>query len=75
MYTLTKTITQHSVTYIVAMLIFLGAAGAWAGEITTVNWFSGVASVAGETVYSPTAPNNDNMSGPSPKTISLPLTE
>ena len=69
MYTSMKTITQHSVTYIVAMLILLGETDAWAGEITTVNWFSGVASVAGEVVNPLSAPNNDNVIGPSPNTI------
>ena len=69
MYTLIKTITQHSVTCIAAVLILLGATHAWAGEITGVNWFSGVASVAGEVVNPPSVPNNDNVIGPSPNTI------
>ena len=67
---LTKNITQRSVTYyIAAMLSLLGATDTWAGEITGVNWFSGVASVAGEVVNPPAAPNNDNVIGPSPNTI------
>ena len=71
MYTLIKTIKQLDVICIAAMLLLLGATNVRAGEITGVNWFSGVASVAGETVYSPTAPNNDNETGPSPNLISV----
>ena len=69
MYTLTKTITQQSVTHIAAILILWGATDAWAGEITGVNWFSDVASVAGEVVNPPSALNNDNVTGPSSNTI------
>jgi len=69
MNTLTKTITQSGITYIAAMLVLLGVTDAWAGEITGVNWFSGVASVAGEVVNPPSVPNNDNVTGPSPNTI------
>lgn len=69
MYILTKTITRRSVTYIAAILILLGPANVWSGEITGVNWFSGVASVAGEVVNPPSVPNNDNVIGPSPNTI------
>jgi len=68
---LTKTIRQQRVIYIAAMLILLGPTDARAGEITGVSWFSGVASVAGETVYPPTIPNNDNVTGPSDNLISV----
>ena len=67
--TLTKTITQQHVSAIAAMLILLGATDARAGQITGINWFSGVASVAGESVSPPSAINNDNVIGPSPNTI------
>ncbi len=69
MYALAKTITQRGVNYIAAMLILLGATDAWAGAITGVNWFSGVASVAGEVLNPPSVPNNDNVIGPSPNII------
>ena len=68
-YTLTKTSTQRRVTYIAAMLLLWGASEAGAGAITDVTWFSGVASVAGEVVNPPSAPNNDNVIGPSSNEI------
>ena len=40
-----------------------------AGEITTLTWYSGVGSVAGEFIVPPSTPNNDNVAGPSPNTI------
>ena len=36
MYTLKKTISQRSITYIAAMLILVGVTDAWAGEITKI---------------------------------------
>jgi hypothetical protein len=50
-------------------LVLLGAGPAIAGQITGVTWFSGVASVAGTVVNPPSAPNNDDVVGPSPNTI------
>lgn len=40
-----------------------------AGEITGFSWHSGVASVAGTTIYPPSAPNNDDVAGASPNGI------
>ena len=54
---------------VAAMLILVGVTEVWAGEITTVTWYSGVASVAGEVVNPPVALNNDNVIGPSSNTI------
>lgn len=39
------------------------------GEITGLTWYSGVASVAGETIVAPTEPNNDDHDGTSPNVI------
>lgn len=42
-----------------------------AGEITNITWFSGVASVAGTVIMPLSAPNNDDVVGPSPNGISV----
>jgi hypothetical protein len=40
-----------------------------AGEITAINWFSGIGSVAGEFIGPLMAPNNDDAAGPSPNQL------
>jgi len=40
-----------------------------AGELTGFAWYSGIASVAATTILPPTAPNNDNVAGPSPNDV------
>ena len=52
-----------------ATLNLLTALPLRAGEITTFNWFSGVASVAGIAVSPPSSPNNDDVIGTSPNNI------
>ena len=42
---------------------------ALAGQITALNWFSGVGSVAGDFIFPPSAPNNDDVAGSSPNTL------
>lgn len=51
------------------LALLLWASRLEAGEITALNWYSGVASVAGEIIVAPSAPNNDDVFGPSPNTI------
>ena len=48
-------------------------ASAWldAGEITNLTWYSGVASVAGDVISPPSAPNNDDVAGTSPNFIQV----
>jgi hypothetical protein len=50
-------------------LLLLAAAQVHAGEITAMSWYSGVASVAGEIIVSPSAPNNDDQAGTSPNVV------
>lgn len=40
-----------------------------AGQITAINWFSGIGSVAGEIIGPLMAPNNDDAVGPSPNQL------
>lgn len=54
---------------IAIVLAMMMSSSARAGQITGVTWFSGVASVAGTVVTPPSAPNNDNVVGPSPNTF------
>ena len=63
------TITQQFVACTAATLIIFTSTTLPAGEITNVNWFSGVASVAGTVFLPPSAPNNDNVVGGSPNDI------
>ncbi|MEM8864502.1 MAG: choice-of-anchor F family protein [Planctomycetota bacterium] len=42
---------------------------AYAGEIIALNWFSGIGSVAGEIIVSPSSPGNDDIAGPSPNVM------
>lgn len=53
-------------------LLLLSAAGAHAGEITGLTWYSGIASVAEEPIVPPSDPNNDDVVGPSPNAIYFP---
>ncbi|MCP4004087.1 MAG: choice-of-anchor F family protein [bacterium] len=50
-------------------LILASTAHTEAAEITGVNWFSGVASVASTVFSPPVAPNNDNVAGSSLNSI------
>jgi MYXO-CTERM domain-containing protein len=47
----------------------LAASSAQAGQLTGFSWYSGIASVASTTIFPPTAPNNDNVAGPSPNDV------
>jgi len=49
--------------------IALAASSAPAGMITGLTWHSGVASVAGEFIVAPSAPNNDDVAGISPNVV------
>ena len=57
--------------YCTACIAFtlLTATGLHAGQITNVNWFTGVASVAGATITPPVVINNDNAVGTSSNTL------
>lgn len=61
--------TQRLVTCLAATFAICTATALRAGEITGFSWFSGVASVAGATVFPPSAPNNDDVVGTSPNDI------
>lgn len=54
-----------------ATATLLTAADARGGEITGLTWFSGVASVAGDFIVPPSAPNNDNQVGVSPNLVQV----
>ena len=54
---------------VLIMLLLLGHSVSFAGEVTAVTWYSGVASVAAEPVPTLVIPNNDNVTGPSPNTF------
>lgn len=71
MVTFIQTATQRCVTTMVVVLFLLGATNSWAGQITSITWFTGVASVAAEPVAVPSAPNNDNVVGDSPNLIQV----
>jgi len=64
-----KSIIRTSVFTAIVTLTLLTAVHPRAGEITNVNWFSGVASVASTTFSPPSSPNNDDVFGPSPNTV------
>ena len=51
------------------VLALLLSSTSQAGEITGFSWYSGIASVAGTTINPPSAPNNDNVAGPSPNGV------
>ena len=55
--------------WVAATVTIMTAGTLSAGEITDVNWFSGVASVAGTVFSAPSAPNNDDVDGGSPNSI------
>lgn len=63
------TIKQRFTTCIAAALTIFAATTLRGGEITGVNWFSGVASVAGTVFAPPVDANNDNVVGTSPNAI------
>jgi hypothetical protein len=52
-----------------ALSLNLLATTARAGELTGFAWHSGIASVAATTILPPSAPNNDNVAGPSPNDV------
>ena len=61
---------QKTITGITAAAAALACAGTLeAGQIMGFSWSSGIASVAGEPVDPPVAPNNDNVVGASPNEI------
>ena len=66
---LRKSTTHQSMICVAVVYILLVTSGIQAGEVTAVNWFSGVASVAAEPVPSLVTPNNDNVVGLSPNTF------
>src|SRR5690606_11352085 len=51
------------------LLTMLTANTLSAGQIMGVNWYSGVASVAGTAFYPPSVPNNDDVVGSSPNGV------
>lgn len=51
------------------LLLFLATVSLHAGQITAINWFSGIGSVAGEIIGPLVAPNNDDAVGPSPNQL------
>ncbi len=63
------TTTHRTITSIVATSVLFAASVASAGQITAINWFSGVASVAGEFIGPIPSPGVDNIVGPSPNEI------
>lgn len=58
-----------SIVSLVALVLTVFAANSEAGQINGVTWFSGVASVAGESVAPAAAINNDNQVGLSPNQV------
>lgn len=65
--TATRRIHRHALR--ASLLLILVAPHAQAGEITGLTWHSGVASVAGEFIVAPSAPNNDDNVGVSPNVV------
>jgi len=63
------TISKRFITHVVVTFTLLTASTLWAGEVTTFNWYSGVASLASTTISPLSAPNNDDVAGTSPNTI------
>jgi hypothetical protein len=63
------TVSRSCAALLTATLTLFTATPLRAGEITGFAWFSGVASVAGATVFPPSSPNNDNVTGTSPNGI------
>jgi hypothetical protein len=51
------------------LLLLLVAAPSPAGQITALNWFSGIASVAADPIPPLMAPNNNDVAGPSPNQL------
>ena len=64
-----KSIIRTPVFSAIVTLTLLPAIRLRAGQITNINWFSGVASVASTTFSPPSAPNNDDVAGASPNTV------
>lgn len=60
---------SNALPLLAATAIFAAPCVAHAGEITAINWFSGIASVAGEAVPPAVAPNNDDVVGDSTNPI------
>ena len=56
---------------LVATAAFIGPADARGGTITALTWHSGVASVAGDIIMPPSAPNNDDQVGVSPNLVQV----
>ena len=63
------TSSSRFITHALATFTLLTATTLRAGEVTTFNWYSGVASLASTTISPLSAPNNDDVAGPSPNTI------
>ena len=62
--------TNHHITTGCVMACTLAFNGSLhAGQITGFSWSSGIASIAGEPVDPPVAPNNDNVVGASPNEV------
>jgi hypothetical protein len=53
-------------------LLLLTNASVEAGEVTNLNWYSGIASVGAEPIVPPPSPNNDDVAGPSPNGVFIP---
>lgn len=68
---------RHSALFRVSVLALVAAAAmvhpadAQGGTITALAWHSGVASVAGDIIMPPSAPNNDNVAGVSPNLVQV----
>ncbi|HKQ47079.1 MAG TPA: choice-of-anchor F family protein [Phycisphaerae bacterium] len=60
-----------SVLALVAAAALLHPVDAQGGVITALTWHSGVASVAGDIIMPPSAPNNDNQVGVSPNLVQV----
>jgi hypothetical protein len=53
----------------IAAVLLITATDLYAGQITNVTWYSGVASVAGTVIMPPADINNDNVGGTSPNSF------
>jgi len=66
---ITNKFIRNIATLSLTVTVFATSSSVQAGEITSITWFSGVASVAGEIIGPLVDPNNDNVFGPSPNEL------
>jgi hypothetical protein len=64
-----KAIKRTPVFIVIIALTLLTTIHLRAGGVVNINWFSGVASVAGISISPPSSPNNHDVVGPSPNNI------